>query len=915
MSDFKIPELPSDDELGITKKDLKDLEEVGGDTEPELSAKEMAALLGDSPRAPAPAPKALGKTPPPPPGGPPPKGPPKKKAAPRPQEPAGSRSRWGGPAMLGALLVTSWLASSYRALPSPRPANAPDTAFSSARAMAHLVEIARRPHPPGSPAHAQVRGYLLERLRGLGLEPEVQAATSMLGREAYVRAATVRNIVARIPGTASTGTLVLTAHYDGREISAAAGDDGTGVVAILEAARALKAGAPLRNDVLLLLTDGEELGLLGARAFVEKHPAMGDVKVVLSLEMRGGGGPSVMFETGAENGWIVQALKASGAHPFANSMSYEVYKSLPNDTDFTPFREAGRQGLNFAGIGRASLYHQRYDSPENLSEETLQHHGANLLGVARHLGGVPLSEVTAPDLTFFTLPEVGLVVYDVALALPLAAAVLVLALLVLLPVRGASGSWPGILVGLVLAPVSVALAAAAGWGLMRWLPGFHPEFGSLHGSVFHTEGWYVSALVGAALAVVTALYGVARRRFGVAELTWGALVVPLFAMAYVTVRHPAAAVNLQLPLAAAIVATGLSAIPARGKASGVLWILLLALAVPVLAILVPVLELAWLGLTFRAAPILGGAAAMVLLLLLPALDRLREPNAWWAPLVALALGGACLGVGIRAAAPDPAHPAPSTLAYVYDHGTEEAIWVTDSSQDPVDEPARAWATQHAGAAFTGSRDMQAYGLGRRELRVTLAPGQMIRKPEIWALSDTVAGGVRHLRLAVRSAVGAELLQFRFPETGGTRLTALNGRPVPGALRPTVVDHWGAPDPVVTLDLEMAAGGSLEMDVVEHLLRPEELVGPEPFQRPAELAPDITWLSDRAVLRTPATALQVVPGPPPFSLEPALEGVIAPPAPEAAPGEPGAADSLVADTVPAETAPRDTALPDTAAARR
>jgi len=310
--------------------------------------------------------------------------------------------------MLGALLVTSWLTSSYRALPSPRPANAPDTAFSSARAMAHLVEIARRPHPPGSPAHAQVRGYLMERLRGLGLEPEVQATTSMLGREAYVRAATVRNIVARIPGTASTGTIVLTAHYDGREISAAAGDDGTGVVAILEAARALEAGAPLRNDVLLVITDGEELGMLGARAFVEQHPAMGDVKVVLSLEMRGGGGPSVMFETGADNGWIVQALKASGARPFANSMSYEVYKSLPNDTDFTPFREAGKQGLNFAGIGRASLYHQRYDSPENLSEATLQHHGANVLSVVRHLGGVPLGEVTAPDVTFFSLPVVGL---------------------------------------------------------------------------------------------------------------------------------------------------------------------------------------------------------------------------------------------------------------------------------------------------------------------------------------------------------------------------------------------------------------------------------------------------------------------------------------------------------------------------
>ena len=101
-----------------------------------------------------------------------------------------------------------------------------------------------------------------------------------------------------------------------------------------------------------------------------------------------------MFETGADNGWIVRLLASSPARPFANSFGYEVYKRLPNDTDFTPFKEAGTQGLNFAAIGRASVYHQTYDSPENFSEATLQQHGENALAATRVLGNADLTEVT-----------------------------------------------------------------------------------------------------------------------------------------------------------------------------------------------------------------------------------------------------------------------------------------------------------------------------------------------------------------------------------------------------------------------------------------------------------------------------------------------------------------------------------------
>lgn len=910
MSDFKIPDLPSDDDLGITKEDL---EKYGGDDDkPELSEAEMAALLGEAPRpAPSAPPRAKAA-----PGGkeakaPPPKSPPPpKKAAPAPGEPEGPRSRWRGPAVAVALLALTWLSSGYRTLPSPEPANAPDTVFSSARAMAHLVEIARRPHPPGSPAHAQVRDYLVERLRALGLEPRIQTSTVLQGGGERVRAATIRNVIARIPGRASTGTVVLTAHYDSRGISHGAGDDGVGTVAILEIARALLAGADPQNDVLLVLTDAEELGLMGARAFVDEDPAMDDVRAVISVEMRGGGGPSVMFETGPENGWILQALKASGARPWANSMSYEIYQRLPNDTDFTPFREAGRQGLNFAGIGRASIYHQSYDTPANVSEATLQHHGDSGLRAARYLADTPLTSVDAPDVTFLVLPVVGLVTWDVGLALPIAAGVLVLALVILLPVRRGGRGWGGIVTGLVLGALTVAGTAGAGYALSGWLPRFHPEYGSLHGSAFHQEGWYVLALVAVALALATGLFGVARRRVPAAELTWGALVPLLLAMVFVSVRFPAAAANLQIPLAAALLGTGLLAAPTRGAVGHLVTVLLLLSAAAVLAVQVPVTEFVWLGLSFRAAAVVGAIAATGALLLLPALDRLREPNAWWAPASALLAAGLFLTVGIRLASPDPRYPAPSTLAYLYDHGTGEALWLTDTSEEAVDAPALAWAEAAAGAAFGETRSLDRYGLGTRELRVApaAAPSPGARGPELWTLSDTTAGGVRRVTLALRSAVAAEAIQLRFPESGATRLVALNGRPMPGEGRPTFVEHWGTPDPVLVLELETTEGTALELDIVEHLLRPAELVGAAPFERPAELAPDITWLSDRAVLRTPAAGLEIVPGPPPFPLEPAQDSPATGGAPAQGVPDAAAADSLATppDTVTAP--PTDTIPP-------
>jgi len=846
MTDYKIPELPSDDELGITKEDRERYGDDGS-SEGEMSKDELLALLGDEPSKPgakAP-PKGGGKS-----GkkGAKQSGGPAQKAAPAWAGRPGRR----GPLTLFLLVGMAVLATSRAALPRPVPANAADTAFSSGRAMATVVEMARQPHPTGSPEHARVRGYLLDRMRSLGLEPEVQTTTASIERGSSARVATVRNLIARIPGTAPTGAVLITAHYDSRELAPGAGDDASGVATVLEAVRALQAGPDPRNDVIVLITDAEELGLLGARAFVSEHPWQDEVSVVLSFEMRGAGGASIMFETADQNGWIVRALSELDPRPFANSLAMEVYERLPNDTDFTPFAEAGKQGLNFAAIGKANVYHESTDTPENLSEATLQHHGLRALAALRWFGNEDLSSVHAPNVVYFSVPLLGLVVYDAAWVVPIAGELLAaMALLVLFSIR--RGARPvGMLGGLGVAVAAGGLAYGAGVALLRWTEPFHPEAASLSAAHYHSEGWYVLGLVAAVFALVVTLQALAARRLGAEELLIGALAIPWGLALWASFAAPLGAMNLQWPVAAALLA-GLSLLALRSLAAGWLgWLAAVVLASPVIVMLTPVVELLWTTLSLAQAPALAVLVAMSLFMCLPALGLLRQPNAWWAPALAVALAGGAFAVGNLVSRPSAERPAPSTLLYAYEHGAASGLWITDPDADPVlDSAAIAWAAAPAGSSFTAQRDLTDFGLPG-EYPVSDAPIFPARPPEVVVLSDSTAGAVRRLGLGVRSRIGAEALRFQLDPRLGARVTAINGRAVSDGLE--WVEHWGAPDSVVVLDVTVRAGAPVAIHVVEQLLRPEEIVVADVFRRPPELAPDVSAQSDRALFRSSIATL-------------------------------------------------------------
>ena len=854
--------------------------------------------------------------------------------------PAPTTPPWNGTrgyVTLGLLLIMAWFSSSFRTIPSPVPATAPDSVFSSGRAMSHLVRIASEAHPPGSPAHADVREYLLAQLRALGHEPSVQTATSAPAGNYFTRVATVRNILARIPGSQPGGRAVLvTAHYDSREIALGAADAGSGVVAILESLRALGAGPPLRNDLIVLITDAEELGLLGAEAFVAEHPWMDDVALVISIEMRGGGGPSMMFETGADNGWAIDALRRANPRPAANSIAFEIYERMPNNTDFTPFKEAGRQGLNFAGVARANVYHQVYDSPENLDEGTLQHHGVQVLAMLREFGNADLSAVNAPDKSYLSVPFAGLVTYGTLWIWVLGLATVVLWGVALVVVRLGGARIGGFVAGFLASVVQLGGVGVVGYFLFAWRRGAHPEFGALDAGAFHSEGWYVLAIVGVAFVLATLSLSVLRRWFATDELAVGAMFLPVVVAALTTVVYPMAAVNSQWPaLAGCVGALVVTKVAPTGRTGLWRWIGAVIAALPVVVVLTPLTEAVWLAMGLGPRPVVAALAGLLLLQIVPLLDTLREPNGWWAPVAGLVLAGVFLAVGMSTARPSADRPAPSTLVYLMDRETGSAWWGTDPDRDESD-PGVAWA-----AAAVGPFDTEGSGEAREAVRsftpvvvryaLAAAESAEIPRPDIALVTDTAAADGLP-RVSVTSRIGAEMMLFR-PGDTGTRLAAINGKTVPGGGGPWRMEHWGEPEGGVLLDFEPVADGDgvLRFAVIEHHLRPGELVGNTIFARPDNLAPNIQKLSDRAMIRTmvsvdaatgEVTFLRATESAAEEEVEGAGEGVAEPAGgegeAEAAAGD--SADVVVEDTVAAAdtmTAPGDTTTtpPDTGSVRR
>src|SRR5436190_3674470 len=304
--------------------------------------------------------------------------------------------------------------------PAAVAANAPLSEFASARAMKYVQNIGQRPHPIGSAEHAVVRDYIIKELTALGVTPEVQKTTvvSKLSQTPVV-AGSVENIIARLNGSNNTKAIMLTGHYDSVSTGPGASDDGTALATMLETLRALKAGPSLKNDVIFLFADGEEVGSLGAQAIVADPQAVQAIGLVFNFDARGSSGPSLMYETSEGNEWLIEEFAKAVPRPLANSLLFEAYKHLPNSTDFSIYKQAGLQGLNFAYIDQSTHYHTQLDNIGNVSGSSLQHDGSYALALTRHFGNLDLQTTHRGNAVYFDVLSAFLIRYSVSRVVPL----------------------------------------------------------------------------------------------------------------------------------------------------------------------------------------------------------------------------------------------------------------------------------------------------------------------------------------------------------------------------------------------------------------------------------------------------------------------------------------------------------------
>ncbi|MBS0254644.1 MAG: M20/M25/M40 family metallo-hydrolase [Proteobacteria bacterium] len=304
--------------------------------------------------------------------------------------------------------------------PAPRPADAPAQDFSAARAMRDVAAISAAPHPTGTAENARVRAYLTARMAALGME--VSTRTAALDARGLKRLRQwsgdsqanppLVNLIGVLPGQdRQAPAILLMAHHDTVWGSPGAADDTAGVASLLETVRALKARGTPHRDIIVLLTDGEELGLEGARAFFAGDPLLARIGAVVNVEARGGGGRTTLFQTGKGNGAAVALFARAVARPAGTSLSAYVYSVLPNNTDLTEALPGPWPAYNFAFIGRPGLYHSPMATPARLDQGAVQDMGAQVLALTAALDAATPMPPRAPDVVFFDLFGLATLVY------------------------------------------------------------------------------------------------------------------------------------------------------------------------------------------------------------------------------------------------------------------------------------------------------------------------------------------------------------------------------------------------------------------------------------------------------------------------------------------------------------------------
>ena len=718
--------------------------------------------------------------------------------------------------------------------PSPLPANAPATQFSAYRAIEYNRGVASVPHPAGSPANEKTQQYIYDQLKSMGVAAEINSSLFVRGHSC----GQANLVLARIPGTANTKAFAMEAHYDSVPYGPGASDDCGGVAAMLEIARALKAGPPLKNDIVFVFADAEECGMMGARAFTE-HAWFADVGVMLCFEARGNAGPAFMFETSPDNGWMIRQLAASGVPVAASSMMFDVYKRMPFNSDFSVYKRAGVHGMNLAFIDHFCQYHTKNDNPDNFNLASLQNHGAIGLGLAKRLGNVDLIDVTAPDAMYSNVIGRWIVCYPLSWGVPLALLTALVFLVVMvfglirrhLTVPGILGGFLAFVGAIVCAMLTAAALLALVFGPEKFYSLYTKDFTHLPDLIaLNHSDLYVYAFGAGAVAAVVLFYGVLLRFVRMQNLAAGALLGWLAVLAGVTVFLPGGSYMVQWPLLFASIGLGLLFLaPDPDEVSPHYVAALAVFAMPGLLLLAPAFQAFAYTVMVIAGPFEVVILVFLISLLLPQLAVITRRNLLWLPVLSACLAAAMIAYGLASSSYTSLRPKLDSVAYGLNLDTGKACWMSEDSV--TDE----WTSQFFPAGTPREPVDDFYpGFKRPVLRAS-APVAPLQGPDLKAVSDAVKDGIRELVLRVSSNPKPASLELDVTSDTEVFSASVFDKPLDGGK-----GRWGVrfhlfPDKGGDLTLRVSPNAPLEIKVREQFYGMPDVPGIRP--RPDYMAPE------------------------------------------------------------------------------
>lgn len=584
------------------------------------------------------------------------------------------------------LIVMIWYAFHSQTPSSDLKDHVPETKWSTARALDHVKAISLQPHYIGSDAHNDVKKYIETELKKMGLDVTTQKGYDISWNGNMSQP---ENILARIKGSESGNkALVLLTHYDSDPHSSkGASDAGSGVATILEGVRAyLAVNKVPKNDIIICITDGEELGLNGASLFVNKHPWAKNVGFVLNFEARGSGGPSyVLVETNGGNRKIMEEFMAAGTdYPVANSLAYSIYKMIPNDTDLTIFRQDGDiNGLNFAFIGDHYDYHTELDSYERLDRNTLAHQGSYLMPLLNHFGNLDMTDRVmvdkGDDLVYFPLPIVKMVSFPFSwlAAMIIVSGVLLLFLIILgirkrrITAKYLFGGFIPFLGSLIIG----FLLSKYGWEAIQTGEFYIDQ---LHGFPYNGY-WLLAASAFAAVTICFFLYHKFYHRDRIASLSVAPLI--LLWIICVAIAFPVGDGGLipdvylggagffLIPLFAGLIMLWLNIYHKRPS-----YVLLLLLAVPAIFVFAPFIKAFPVALGMSILFVAAVLSTLLFGLLVPILGHYRKKGLL--SFASLLVTITCLCFAFAKAEFSQTQPKPTSLIYVQNQDDQTAQWAT-----------------------------------------------------------------------------------------------------------------------------------------------------------------------------------------------------------------------------------------------